>query len=164
MHLAPAAQRPPASTYSVRVQKVSTDIAGLAAVAKLVCCIATGGLPDPVLHLIPAATLLHLQLTPDKTHLIAVSSIFCRILTKVLLLVAVDDSRDFLALYRTPDGITAGMDPLVRDTCTILRSVSTKPIVAAVFIDVRNEFPPLTARQSLLSSHSTHPLLADSSA
>lgn len=125
-------------------------VTGLSALTRLVRRLARGDIPDSTAPLLAASTLIPLQPRPGKLRPIAVGQALRRLVTKVLLPAAIDDTRDRLAPEQLANGVPSGMDAIVHDCRMLLARHGRNPNYVLVSVDAQNAFNSFS-RQSMLN-------------
>ena len=125
-------------------------VTGLSALTHLVRRLARGDVPDQTAPLFAASTLIPLQPRPDKIRPIAVGQALRRLVTKVLLPPAIEDTRDWLLPEQVANAVPSGMDAIVHDTRMLMQRHGWDSNYIMVSLDARNAFNSFS-RQSLLN-------------
>ena len=90
--------------------------------------------------LLAASSLIPLQPRPDKTRPIAVGQVLRRLVTKVLLPAATDDTRDRLSPEQVANVLPSGMDAIDHDCRKLMVRHDRDPNYVLVSVDTRNTF------------------------
>ena len=126
-----------------------SGITGLSVLTRLVQRLASGNIPDTTAPLLAASTLIPLQPRLGKIRPIAVGQALRRLVTKVLLPMAIDDTRDHLSSQQLANGVPSGMDAIIHDSRMLLARHGKDSNYILVSVDARNAFNTFSRQQML---------------
>ena len=125
------------------------SVTGLSALTRLVRRLAQGDVRDQTAPLLAASTLIPLQPRPDKKMPIAVGQALLRLVTKVLLPPAIEDTRDRPLPEQLSIAVPSGMDAIGHNCRRGMYRHGRDSNYVMASVDAPNAFNTFS-RQSLL--------------